>query len=107
MLWLRAYSRLAWRPLVILWSCYVCPILTTYGLPIPILYQVKQIAKERTPFPISRLGELLLLQSSEAASQVLLLTLTLLDPVTLTDPDTDPPNPSLALYNRDPETLTS
>ena len=41
------------------------------------LYQVKQIAKERTPFPISRLGELLLLQSSKADSQVLYLTLTL------------------------------
>ena len=51
---------------------YVCP---TYDLRY-FLYQVKQIAKERTPFPISRLGELLLLQSSKAASQVL-LTLTL------------------------------
>lgn len=74
--------------------------MATYALylrPTVFLYQVKQIAKERTPFPISRLGELLLLQSSEADSQVLLLTLTLLDPVTLTDPDTDPPNPSLAL----------
>ena len=59
--------RLAWRPLV----------MATYALylrPTVFLYQVKQIAKERTPFPISRLGELLLLQSSEADSQVLLLS---------------------------------
>ena len=89
---------------------YVCPtyeLLRGCGDLRYFLYQVKQIAKERTPFPISRLGELLLLQSSEADSQVLLLTLTLLDLVTLTDLDSDPPNPSLALYNRDPETLNS
>ena len=51
--------------------------MATYALylrPTVFLYQVKQIAKERTPFPISRLGELLLLQSSEADSQVLLLS---------------------------------
>lgn len=59
---------------------YVCPtyeLLRGCGDLRYFLYQVKQIAKERTPFPISRLGELLLLQSSKAASQVLYLTLTL------------------------------